>query len=66
MFRSTQLRSTRSHVVFTIYVESRSRVESSEKVTCEMEHLGGVLILLMDENVYKLTIHDYTLNAIII
>ena len=24
-------RSTRSHVVFTIYVESRSRVESSEK-----------------------------------
>lgn len=31
-----------------------------------MEHLGGVLILLMDENVYKLTVHDYTLNAIII
>ena len=26
------MRSTRSHVVFTIYVESRSRVESSEKV----------------------------------
>ena len=52
------LRSTRSHVVFTIYVESRSRVESSEKVSCEMELLGGVLIVLMDENVY-IYVHIY-------
>jgi len=31
--------STRSHVVFTIYVESRSRVESSEKVIFSKLHL---------------------------
>mmetsp|Transcript_592 Transcript_592/g.1371 ORF Transcript_592/g.1371 Transcript_592/m.1371 type:complete len:726 (-) Transcript_592:79-2256(-) len=31
--------STRSHVVLTIYVESRSRVESSEKVTFSKLHL---------------------------
>jgi len=31
--------STRSHVVFTIYVESRSRVESSEKVIYSKLHL---------------------------
>lgn len=31
--------STRSHVVFTIYVESRSRVDSSEKVTMSKLHL---------------------------
>lgn len=31
--------STRSHCVFTIYVESRSRVESSEKVTFSKLHL---------------------------
>lgn len=31
--------STRSHVIFTIYVESRSRVESSEKVIFSKLHL---------------------------
>mmetsp|Transcript_62970 Transcript_62970/g.137582 ORF Transcript_62970/g.137582 Transcript_62970/m.137582 type:complete len:730 (-) Transcript_62970:80-2269(-) len=31
--------STRSHCVFTIYVESRSRVESNEKVICSKLHL---------------------------
>mmetsp|Transcript_6412 Transcript_6412/g.15526 ORF Transcript_6412/g.15526 Transcript_6412/m.15526 type:complete len:726 (-) Transcript_6412:97-2274(-) len=31
--------STRSHVVFTIYIESRSRVESSEKVITSKLHL---------------------------
>ena len=31
--------SSRSHAVFTLHVESRSRVESTEKITCSKLHL---------------------------
>jgi|TARA_B110000285_G_scaffold212315_1_gene255752 kinesin family member 6/9 len=31
--------SSRSHAIFTLYVESRSRVESSEKITYSKLHL---------------------------
>ena len=41
------LRSTRSHVVFTIYVESRSRVESSEKVALWIALCEGCRMLLL-------------------
>lgn len=31
--------SSRSHAIFTLYIESRSRVESTEKIMCSKLHL---------------------------